>query len=279
MPVESTISFEGGGGGDFGSVAVLNIANRTSRRIFEPFEFTRGRPGLAADVDASAFGSQAVIRAYTLAQASRWLLAGTNAAQSLATLSTGVGLTLTTAGASNDQMIISPLVINSAFQAGLGATHWRPDSGVVFRVLLSMGASIADMRFIAGLKLTASCEDHDSGTTPTDANYALFVYDTTHIASSGLWQFAVGNTAVHEHGIANSLVLDSTVRASNRVLLEIALNGNRQAVFAINGNPVGQSSAMVSGDVSLIPVFGLQALGAAAKAVTLEEGDLSMGLS
>lgn len=280
MPIETTIPFTGeGGGGDFGSIAVLNIANASARRVFEPFEFTRGRPGLSTDSDPASFSSQAVIRSHALAQRSRWLLSGTNAAQSLATLSTTVGLTLTTAGASGDQMILSPLTINSVQQNGLGAIQWRPDSGVVFRLLLTMGSTITNMRLLAGLKLTANAEDHDSGAAITDDNYVLFAYDTTHASNSGLWHLCAGNTGVDEHSIANALLLESTVRASARVLLEIAVNANREAVFAINGRPVGQSSALASGAISLIPVIAMQSLAAAANSVTLEEGDVSMALS
>ena len=276
MPVDGFIpTFDDGGGSGGGSGAAALVRTGAKRRVV-PFGFDYGRPGTSAEFDPAAFGTQAAIRAYSTALRSPWGLSGTNATAALVTPQTAGGITLTTGGTSGDQMILTPLTINSVRMSALGWASWSPASSLLFRMLLTTGAVISDMRLLAGMTLIPTAEDHDTGATITDDDYVMFAYDTTHASTSTAWHMSAGNNGTDENSPVSSFKSVSTVRASTQYLMEIAANGDLVPVFYLNGQEVGQLSALKSGTVALLPFFGMQTLGAAAKAVTLEDGDVSI---
>jgi hypothetical protein len=276
MPVDGFIPiFDDGGTGGGGGAEALVRTGAKRRRI--NFGFDLGRPGTEAEFDPSSFGTQAAIRAYSTALRSPWGVSGTNMTAALVTAATGGGITLTTAGASGDQAILTPLTINLVRMNALGWTTWSPASALLFRALLTTGASIADMRLLVGMTLIPNAADHDAGETPTDNDLVLLAYDTSHGSTSTAWHMVGRNNGgTLENSPVTSFKSVSTVRASTQYLIEIAVNGDNVPVFWINGQEVGQLSALKTGSVALLPFFAMQDLGGAAKAITLEDGDVSI---
>lgn len=280
MPIEGSIGTVGADNGSgIGSDTAFELQENGTRRQTVRFGFDAGLPGTSAEYDPSAFGSQAAIRAYTLATLSIWGLSGTNATAALATRATNGGLTLTTAGASGDQMILSPLTINSVPQNALGGTVWRPDSGLSYKALITTGSSIADVRICAGMTLIANAEDHDTGATITDDDYVMFVFDSTHASDATLWHACAGNNGTDENSRCSDRIGSSVVRSSNTTLLEIVVKGNYRPTFLLDGAEVAQLSPLKTGSVSLIPFFSIQALAGSAKSITLLNGECGINVS
>lgn len=281
MPIENSIGF-GDSDGSIGTQAIDLIAASGTRRLTEYFDFSLGRPGTSAESYPADIGaSQAVSLAYAQAVLSQWTLSGTNAAAANVTRPATGGLTLTTAGASGDQMVISPNKINGVFMNGLGGTVWRPDSGLIFRALITTPATITDIRILIGLKLafstTTGAEDHDSGATITDDDYVLFAFDTSHASSASYWHLCAGNNGVDVHTVADTFKT-LPVAASKRYLLEIAVDGDDVPHFMVNGADAGSLAALRSGSVLLLPFFGIQALTGAARSLTVEGGEVSIAV-
>lgn len=270
---------EGGGKPVGGSMLIASSVVSQLLRHTVSSIFDDGKPSLAAQVDpdpGSAW-TQTILRAYTAASRT-WLLSGTNATSALCTLNAKGGITLTTAGASNDQMICAPLVINSVDMSPMGRIDWSPEYQPNFKAILTLGSSIADQRIIVGCKLTSVHEDHDSGATITDANYALFVYDTTHSSNSGYWHACVGVAGSDYNSTADGTrARRALVRAGDRVVLEIKVDNNRVPHFYIDGNLVYSGPEMETA-LSLIPVVGIQALAASAKELSILTVELSQNV-
>lgn len=249
----------GGGSSRFGASA---------RRQAYISAFEDGKPSLAADIDPADFSTQTLIRAFSAASKS-WLLSGTNAASALAVLDTRGGVTLTTAGANNDQMIISPLVINSVQMSPFGKVSWSSEYLPIFRATIRLSASsIAAQRIVIGLKLTASAEDHDTGAAITDDDYMLFVFDTTHASSATLWHYAQGVSGTDYNNACETKTRNATAHASDTLTLEISVDQDRVPHFFIDNEEVGVGVEMNTVLV-LKPVAGIQALTGAAKDFTI----------
>lgn len=177
---------------------------------------------------------------------------GTNGTSALATFSDGGGLTITTAGASADQMIILPHLDTK--QSAWSAIKWNTNDSVAYGNKIKTGASIADTTIWVGLKLT------NTSVTATDDDQVFFRYEPS--TNSGKWQFiySVGGTDY-------SLDTGVTVAASTSYELEIAIDSDRVPRGYVNGDHTNTGTAMTA-DIDLIPYFGVQADAAAAKAIT-----------
>ena len=180
---------------------------------------------------------------------------GTNMTSALCTHATGGGITLTTAGAANDQGILS--VHLDSGQTQWATIDFSTDDETAFGARIKTGASIADATIWAGLKLT------NTPVVATDANQAFFRYEPA--TNSGKFQ-AVYSVSGTDYEIDTGV----TVEASTAYNLEIAIDSARVARFYINSEEVGTSVALTTG-IDLLPYVGVQAGAAAAKAVTVRK--------
>ncbi len=213
---------------------------------------------LAATCDPSAFSSQAVIRAYTRAS-KEWQLAGTNAADASSTQLTTGGIQLTTGATSGDQMIVSPLVINSVQQSPWGWVDWTPDRMPSLDVSVAFSSSVASVRAIFGFKLTTALD------YSTDADHCLFVLDTA-LASN--WRLHSRVATVDENRDAVSAVAKSVPQTLTRYDLSIRISNQRRPVFLIDGQEVGTGPALTAA-AAFKPVLAVQTLTSGARDMQL----------
>jgi len=202
-------------------------------------------PGLGATTQASASPDQGV-------QNVHYDVAGTNATSALATFLAGGGVTLTTAGAAADEMILEPAT--NAKQSALDDITWDPDDELHFEVLLITGANITGTVIWAGLKLT------NAEAIATDADQCYFRYDD---AVDVYWH-ANDETG----GVGNDDATDVTVVLSTIYRLTIIVDSSRVPRYYINGILKKTGVALTAG-VSLKPFVGVHAVAAAAKAISL----------
>lgn len=211
------------------------------------------RPALNAVLDFAGVDQAAHVAA--IAANKNFEVSGTNATSALVTFSASGGVTLETAGASNDQILVGPQTNTALSQwgvAGLFSTSASPR----FRLLMKTGASIAATTIFAGLKKTST------PVIATDDDQIYLRYEPSE--SSGKWQI------IHSRaGVDSTTVTDIVVAASTQYLIEIAVDTSRRVVVTINGS-VQNAVPLVAltADVNLYPFFGLQATAAAAKTIT-----------
>lgn len=216
--------------------------------LYEPFY---NRPILAADLDPSTI-NQAAVRLLTGANR-HWVISGTNAANAGSALDVDGGVSLTTAGANNDQIILAPAgAINSIEQSPWGRTEWEPEHESRFECLLEL-PSIAAAKVHAGFGLSAVLDQ------TTDADQCKFVFNTGGAVSVANWT-AVTSIA----GTDDEDDTDEAAAASTSVRLGIRIDSDRVPTFWIDGVEVHEGSALAEG-ANLIPFIGIQALTAAAK--------------
>lgn len=205
-----------------------------------------GKPGLNADL-ASATESVRVIADRTFE------ILGTNATSALCTYNVEGGLTITTAGADADSMIILPHL--DVLQTAWALTTWGTDRSTRWECFIQSGANITNAIIWAGLKLT------NTPVTATDADQVFFRYEDDVI--SGDWQ-AVSSIG----GTDDALDTNIAVAVTTQYHLVIVIDSARLAKMYINGVLVKTTAALTSGD--LIPYIGVEADGAAAaKAISV----------
>lgn len=207
----------------------------------------RGKPGLNADIQNAAES----VRMVTDPDLE---ILGTNATSALCTLNAEGGITMTTAGADGDEMILAPHL--DANQTAWTAWTWGTDRSVVWECTIKTGASIDNCIVWAGLKLT------NTEVTATDADQVFFRYENG--VNSGKWQ------AISSIGGADDAA-DSgvTVAAGTFYHLKIVIAADRTARMYINGALV-ETTAALTDATDLIPYIGIAADGAAeAKALTV----------
>lgn len=184
---------------------------------------------------------------------------GTNATAALTTFSTGGGITLTTAGADEDQQYIEPR--STANQSGPGTWDWGTDDEIAFRVRLKTPATITTMKIFAGFFLSIA-EPFAQG-TDADAVYFLYSTDSTTSTANWLCNYNIGGTDKSEDsGVA--------IVASTTYDLALFLDTDRKPHFFINGAQITQGTAMTTA-IDLIPFCGVETAVAAARAVTLRK--------
>ncbi len=181
-------------------------------------------------------------------------LLGTNAVDGSSALSESGGVTLTTAGASGDQVILVPH-LDTAQSAWAKAGLWGTEDQVIYEAIVKSGASIADTILWAGLKLT------NTSVVATDNDQVYFRYEAG--ANSGKW------TLVHSRGGTDTTtVAQLAVAASTEYRLRIEIDADRKISANVNNVPVEFPirEALVT-NINLIPYIGVQAAAAAAKAL------------
>lgn len=216
-------------------------------------EFFSQTPGLNADL-ANATEATRVPRN------KHFEVLGTNGTSALATFSaTQGGLTITTAGADNDQMIILPHLDTK--QTAWTGTKWGTENQTVWEAAISTGASIASVLIWAGLKLT------NTPVIATDADQVFFRFSTDDSDTTLRLISSIGGTDTNTNsGLA--------VAASTIYRFKIVIGSDRKATFYINNEPYYTTSALTN-DVDLIPYIGVQALAVAAKNITIHYEKIS----
>lgn len=188
-------------------------------------------------------------------------LLGTNAVTASAgTSATRGGMTLTTAGADNDQVILLPHL--TAGYSAWTSVKWGTENQVVWEANMTVGDDITNGVLLwAGLKLT------NTPVIATDANQVYFRFSTDD--SNTTWRCISSIANVDTN--ADSGV---TVAINTNYRLKIVIDSARKAYFYINDNLVETTEALTN-DVDFIPYFGIQALNGAAEFVLLHDLKIS----
>jgi len=222
---------------------------------------SRGKPAINADI-------QSATEAVRMIADPDFEVLGTNATTASVTYAATGGVTLTTAGADGDAVILLPHLDTN--QTGWTQFTWGTSKSVEWECEIATGASIASMVCWAGLKLT------QTGTVATDDDQVYLRYQSG--VSSGNWVVvsSIANTDTQtDTGIA--------VAVSTRYRIKIRIDSTRKAfVYLSSGaSPATGADERVPAwtllyttaaltSVSLIPYIGVSAQGAAAaKALTV----------
>jgi hypothetical protein len=266
----------------------LGTTAKDARRVYLDEWFLQ-RPGLNANIDQVS--TVEVQRALNR----NWEALGTNMTTALCTFATtGAGVLATTAGADQDQGILTPH-LDTAATAWAG-TLWGTENSVHFETSLQIPA-LDNQKVWAGLKLT------NDQLPQTDADQAYFYYasDTTNgqlIDDYSPWYFIYSvngtdyltNTGISVAADTNyhfKISIDSDRKPSifvNGVQYSVStsaitafdgstsVTGTTQATIAANysaTNANTQKGAALKNDVDLIPYIGIENGAAAAEVLNV----------
>ena len=239
-------------------------------RRFYLEEWFLQRPGLNANIDQVS--TVEVQRALNR----NWEALGTNMTTALATFATtSAGILATTAGADQDQAILTPH-LDTAATAWAGC-QWGTENEVHFETSIMLPA-IDNQKVWAGLKLT------NDQLVATDANQVFFKFQTDATNSEAFTDFTKWHF-VHSIGGTDYISqLPITVAANTPYHLKITIDSDRKASIFVNGvqyNVTTTSgstggtavttgttpSTALTDDIDLIPYVGIEAGAAAAEAV------------
>ena len=248
----------------------LGTTAKDARRVYLDEWFLQ-RPGLNANIDQVS--TVEVQRALNR----NWEALGTNMTTALCTFAgTSGGVKATTAGADQDQAIITPH-LDTAATAWAGCL-WGTENSVHWETSIQLPA-IDNQNVWAGLKLTNAPE------LATDADQAYFQF-LTDADNSG--QAFTDFTKLHfVHSINGTDFISQlpiTVAADTIYHLKIEIDSDRKAAIFVNGIQYNVSStsgstggtAVTTGttksgalknDVDLIPYNGIEANAGAAEAL------------
>lgn len=204
----------------------------------------RGKPGLNADINSATEAVREIADP-------DFELLGTNATSGSATFFAEGGITLTTAGASADQVILLPHL--DANQSAWTQVTWGTDKQTVWECDISTAASIADCIIWAGLKLT------NTPTVATDNDQVFIRYEAG--VNDGEFQVisSIGGTdTTTDSGVV--------VAVSTRYRLRIAIGADRTARIYINGALIYTTAALTDA-TDLKPYIGVQSSAVAAKSI------------
>ncbi len=241
--------------------------------MLEEFILTNGflqRPGLNANIDQVS--TVEVQRALNR----NWEALGTNVTTALVTFaSTSAGVLATTAGADQDQAILTPH-LDTAATAWAG-TKWGTENETHFETSIMLPA-IDNQKVWAGLKLT------NDQLVATDDDQIYFKFQTDATNSEAFTDFTKWHF-VHSIGGTDYISqLPITVAANTPYHLKITIDSDRKASIFVNGvqyNVTTTSgstggtavttgttpSTALTDDIDLIPYVGIEAGAAAAEAV------------
>ena len=254
----------------------LGTTAKDARRFYLDEWFLQ-RPGLNADIDQVS--TVEVQRALNR----NWEALGTNMTTALATFATtSAGILATTAGADQDQAILTPH-LDTAATAWAGCL-WGTENSVSFETSIMLPA-LDNQKVWAGLKLT------NDQLIATDDDQAYFKYQTDATNSEAFTDFAVWHFVHSIGGTDYITALPVTVAANTPYHLKIEIDSDRKATIFINGvqynvaNTAGSTggttatavqpgvqvtkTAALTNDVDLIPYVGIEAGAAAAEAVNV----------
>jgi len=247
----------------------LGTPIQDARRVYFNEWFLQ-RPGLNANIDQVS--TVEVQRALNR----NWEALGTNMTTALCTFaSTSGGVLATTAGADQDQAILTPH-LDTAATAWAG-TKWGTENETHFETSIMLPA-IDNQKVWAGLKLT------NDQLVATDANQVFFKFQTDATNSEAFTDFTKWHF-VHSIGGTDYISqLPITVAANTPYHLKITIDSDRKASIFVNGvqyNVTTTSgstggtavttgttpSTALTDDIDLIPYVGIEAGAGAAEAV------------
>ena len=247
-----------------------DIGIKDTRRYYLEEWFLQ-RPGLNANIDQVS--TVEVQRALNR----NWEALGTNMTTALCTFNTtSAGVVATTAGADQDQAILTPH-LDTAATAWAGCL-WGTENQVHFETSIALPA-IDNQNVWAGLKLTNVPE------VATDANQAYFNFLTDADNSGQAFDDFTKLHFVHSiGGTAHISQLPITVAANTIYHLKIMFDSDRKMSIFVNGTQYNVTStsgstggtavttgttksAAMTDDIDLIPYIGIEANAAAAEAV------------
>jgi len=242
---------------------------KDTRRFYLDEWFVQ-RPGLNANIDQVS--TVEVQRALNR----NWEALGTNMTTALCTFNTtSAGIVATTAGADEDQAILTPH-LDTAATAWAGCL-WGTENQVHWETSIALPA-IDNQKVWAGLKLT------NDQLVATDANQAFFKFQTDATNSEAFTDYTLLHF-VHSIGGTDYIsALPITVAADTIYHLKIMMDSDRKMSIFVNGvqynitstsgSTGGTSvttgttkSAAMTNDIDLIPYVGIEAGDGAAEAV------------
>ena len=245
-----------------------------ARRVYLEEWFLQ-RPGLNANIDQAS--TVEVQRALNR----NWEALGTNMTTALCTFATtSAGVLATTAGADEDQAILTPH-LDTAATAWAG-TLWGTENSVSFETSIMLPA-LDNQKVWAGLKLT------NDQLVATDDDQIFFKFQTDATNSEAFTTFANWHV-VHSIGGTDYISrLPIAVAANTPYHLKIEIDSDRKATVFVNGvqyNLTGTSgstggtavtavqpgttatkTAAVTDNVDFIPYNGIEANAGAAEAL------------
>jgi hypothetical protein len=239
-------------------------------RRFYLDEWFLQRPGLNADIDQVS--TTEVQRALNR----NWEALGTNMTTALCTFNTtSAGIVATTAGADQDQAILTPH-LDTAATAWAGCL-WGTENQVHFETSIALPA-IDNQKVWAGLKLT------NDQLVATDADQAFFKFQTDATNSEAFTDYTLLHF-VHSIGGTDYIsALPITVGATTIYHLKITIDSDRKLSIFVNGQQYNitstsgstggtavttgtTKSAAMTDDIDLIPYVGIEAGDGAAEAI------------
>ena len=246
-------------------------------RRFYLEEWFLQRPGLNANIDQVS--TVEVQRALNR----NWEALGTNMTTALCTFaSTSAGVLATTAGADQDQAILTPH-LDTAATAWAGC-QWGTENEVHFETSIMLPA-IDNQKVWAGLKLT------NDQLVATDDDQIYFKFQTDATNSEAFTTFANWHVVHSIGGTDHISALPIAVAANTPYHLKIEIDSDRKATVFVNGVQYNLTStagstggtsvtavqpgvaatktAALTDDVDFIPYVGIEAGAAAAEAVNV----------
>lgn len=206
----------------------------------------RGKPGLNADINSATEAVREIADP-------DFEILGTNATSASCTYWAEGGVTLTTAGASGDQVILAPHL--DANQSPWSRFSWGTDKRVAWEAIVWTAASIATMKAWIGLKLT------NTRVVATDANQAFVLYDS---AVDAFWHH-VTSIADTDTNAASTVA----VTALTKYRVRIEIDSARLCKVYINGTLVKTTTAMADA-IDLIPYIGIESSAVAPVALNVQ---------
>jgi len=243
---------------------------KDTRRFYLEENFLQ-RPGLNANIDQAS--TVEVQRALNR----NWEALGTNMTTALCTFNTtSAGVVATTAGADQDQAILTPH-LDTAATAWAGCL-WGTENQVHFETSIALPA-IDNQNVWAGLKLTNVPE------VATDANQAYFNFLTDSDNSGQDYDdftklhfvYSVADTDYISQlpiTVAATTIYHLKMKIDSDRKISIFVNGEQYNVTSTSGSTGGTAvtkgttkSAALTNDIDLIPYIGIEANAGAAEAV------------
>jgi hypothetical protein len=202
----------------------------------------RGKPSLNADIQNANEGVRMIADP-------DFEVLGTNMTSALSTFHTSGGITLTTAGANNDQAILLPHL--DANQSSWNLTLWALRRGVCWEAVFQTGALVTTCILWAGLKLT------NTPVIATDNDQIFLRYQSG--VNGGRWQVVYSIGGVDTEVDTGVAVAINTVY---HIMVEVT---DMIARVYLDGVLMATTGAV--DNVSLIPYIGVQATAVAARNV------------
>ena len=248
----------------------VNRSAKTSDRYYLD-EYFLQRPGVNGNIDQAS--TVEVQRALNR----NFEILGTNGTTALCTFSlVRAGITLTTATADQDQMIIAPHLDTGA--TAWTGVKWGTENYTEWECSITTSSAIDNQKIWAGLKLT------NDQVVATDANQAFFKFQTDATNSEAFTDFTRLHFVHSVDGVDYISQLPIEVAASTNYHLKIKIDSGRKASIFVNGvqydvtTTAGSTggtavaagtvpTAALTDNIDLIPYIGIEAGDAAAAAL------------